>query len=80
MSAKWRIFRRPIKGSVKRVDNIIRACICLRNYSRLTENASYMPEGFVDSEDDSSNLILAITNFRFQDDPHTSKGSKSLIG
>ena len=68
MSAKWRIFRRPIKGGVKLVDNIIRACICLHNYLRLTENASYVPEGFVDSEDDSGNLILGTWRSIVKDD------------
>ena len=31
LSAKWRIFRRPIKGSVELVDNVIKAGICLHN-------------------------------------------------
>ena len=57
MSAKWRIFQRPIKGSVELVDNIIKACTCLHNYMRLTENANYLPDGFVDCEDDSGNFI-----------------------
>lgn len=48
LCARWRIFRRPIKAKPKSVDQIIRACICLHNYLRLTYNAHYMPVGFVD--------------------------------
>ena len=29
------------------------ACVCLHNYLRLTENACYSPNGFVDSEDNN---------------------------
>ena len=32
---------------------IVLACVCLHNYLCLTENASYAPKGFVDSEDNN---------------------------
>ena len=57
LAAKWRIFRRPIKAKEDLVDKITKACVCLHNYLRLTENAGYIPTGFVDSEDCSGNFI-----------------------
>lgn len=56
LSARWRIFRRPIRAAPETVDGIIKACLCLHNYLRLTENAQYIPTGFVDSEDGSGNI------------------------
>ncbi|XP_028516516.1 uncharacterized protein LOC114575585 [Exaiptasia diaphana] len=50
LSAKWRIFRRPIKANVDLVELIVQSTVCLHNYLRLTENASYTPEGFIDCE------------------------------
>ena len=35
------------------IQNIVKATICLHNYLRLTENAGYLPTGFVDSYDES---------------------------
>ena len=46
--ARWRIFQKPIIGSVENVQNYVMACICLHNYLRLTENSLYCPSGFVD--------------------------------
>lgn len=57
LSARWRIFRHPIKASVEQVDRIVKACLCLHNYLRLTENALYTPSGFVDCEDSSGKVI-----------------------
>ena len=51
------MFRKPIKGTVDLVKKIVGATVCLHNYLRLTENASYIPTGFVDSEDSSGNII-----------------------
>ena len=58
LAARWRIFRRPIKANPATVDSIIKACIGLHNYLRLTDNARYTPVGFIGSEDslqDTSN-------------------------
>ncbi|CAB4007448.1 Hypothetical predicted protein [Paramuricea clavata] len=55
-AAKWRIFRRPIRGSVNLVENITRATVCLHNYLQLTDNAAYIPERFIDSEDSAGNI------------------------
>ena len=49
LSAKWRIFRRPIRASPSTVEGIIKATVCLHNYLRLTDNANYTPQGFCDS-------------------------------
>lgn len=57
LAGKWRIFRRPIKGSVELGKKIVGATVCLPNYLRLTGNANYIPAGFVDSEDTSGNVI-----------------------
>ena len=56
--ARWRTFRRPIKASSERVDNIIKPCFGLHNYLRLTENVRHTPMGFIDSEDSSGNVVL----------------------
>ena len=57
LAAKWRVFRRPIRGNVDLVQSITMATICLHNYLQLTENAMYIPTGFVDSEDSSGNVV-----------------------
>ena len=49
-------FRRPIKASLDLIENIVKAAVCLHNYLRLTENATYLPNGFVDSFDSSGHF------------------------
>jgi len=50
LAARWRIFSRPIRADATTTDLIIRACIGLHNFLISTENGSYIPLGFVDSE------------------------------
>lgn len=57
LAAKWRIFRRAIRANVDLVEKAVQATVCLHNYLRLTENANYIPAGFVDCEDSSGNII-----------------------
>ena len=57
LAAKWRVFRKPIRGNVELFKKIVGATVCLHNYMRLTENTSYTPVGFVDNEDSSGNII-----------------------
>ena len=57
LSARWRIFQKPIRATVKHVESYTLACLALHNYLRQTKNASYSPSGFTDSEDNSGNLI-----------------------
>ena len=45
LSAKWRMFHRPIKGNVDLVKLIMAATVCLHDYP---DNANYIPAGFVD--------------------------------
>ena len=39
------------------VNKIVQASVCLHNYLRLTENAAYIPAGFVDTEDNIGNIV-----------------------
>ena len=50
------IFSVPIHANVETVELITKAAICLHNYLQLTDNAFYMPSGFVDSENADSSL------------------------
>ena len=57
LAAKWRIFRRPIRANPETVEKIIKACVCLHNYLKLTYSSHYVPDGFVDSEDNTGNCV-----------------------
>ena len=57
LTAWWHIILQPIKANPALVDMIVKACLCLHNYLRLTDNAQYVPSGFVDSEDSSGEII-----------------------
>ena len=50
LSARWRIFHRPIRGTVKHVERYVLAVLALHNYLWQTSSASCTPNGFVDSE------------------------------
>ena len=39
------------------MEGIIKACTCLHNYLMQTENAGYVPSGFVDAEDETGCII-----------------------
>lgn len=56
LSARWRIFRVAIRANVETVELITKAAICLHNYLQLTDNAFYVPSGFVDSENADGSL------------------------
>ena len=53
LRARWRVFSRPIQASVQTAEEITKAAVCLHNYLRQTNSASYCPSGFVDNEDGS---------------------------
>ena len=57
LSQLRRIFLKPIKASVKNIENYTLACLALQNYWRLIENAKYTPAGFADSEDSDGNIV-----------------------
>ena len=54
--ARWRIFNVPINASVENIERYVNAAIVLHNYLRQTENATYCPLGFIDSEDANGNI------------------------
>ena len=56
LRARWRVFSRPIQASVETAEEITKAAVCLHNYLRQTNSASYCPTGFVDSEDGSGDI------------------------
>ena len=58
LSARWRIFHKPIKASTTNVERYVLACMTLHNYLRQTDNAFYSPTGFTDSDDGSGVIRL----------------------
>ena len=57
ITAHWRIFHKPISATMENVENYALACLALHNYLRLTDNAYYIPSGFVDSEGKDGNFL-----------------------
>ena len=55
-TAKWRIFCRPVRATVCTSESIIKVAICLHSYLQITANAMYIPQGFVDSEDNTGDI------------------------
>jgi len=62
MSARWRIFRRPIVASLLTVDAIVKSCVVLHNWLRdaelnvLPDQRRYVPIGFIDVVDRYGNI------------------------
>ncbi|KAK3750218.1 hypothetical protein QZH41_015570 [Actinostola sp. cb2023] len=56
MVARWRILAQPISSSVDTAQKIVQATVCLHNYLRQTNCATYCPQGFVDSEDTTGDV------------------------
>lgn len=57
LSSCWRIFARPINANLDLIDLIVQACSCLHDYFLLTDNARYVPAGFVDLYDSTGTLV-----------------------
>ena len=57
MSSKFRTFRSPIIANLDLIDLIVQACVVLHNYLLLTDNARYVPTGFIDSYDNTGALV-----------------------
>ena len=55
---RWRFYRTPITASVENAESYVLATLALHNYLRLTDNATYTPKGFVDSEDSTGNVTV----------------------
>ena len=49
LSARWRIFQKKIRATVKHFESYTLACLALHNYLCQTKNAGYSPSGFADS-------------------------------
>ena len=56
-AARWLIFHKAILGSVENIEKIVMATMALHNYLRMTDNASYCPQGYVDSESSDGTII-----------------------
>jgi len=63
LSARWRVYRRPICLDLKAVDQIVISIVCLHNFLKTedekytTENRVYCPSYFVDSELENGQVI-----------------------
>ena len=55
--ARWRIYNTPIQAKPENVEKIVLATIALHNYLRQTDNTSYCPNGFIDCERSTSEII-----------------------
>ena len=53
LAARWRLFRKAIQESAENVQRYTMVCVCLHNYLCQTDNARYLPTGYVDCEDSS---------------------------
>ena len=58
MAARWPIFSKPIKPSVKNAEKYTLACTGLHNHLHLTDNPSYYLAGFVDNQNGSGEIRL----------------------
>lgn len=56
LTTRWQIFNWPILTAVSLVQKIVQATVCLQNCLWLSDNATYSPVGFVDSEDISGEI------------------------
>lgn len=54
--ARWRIFRLRIRADVATVERIVLACVALHNYLRLTDDACYSLNCFINSEDNQGEI------------------------
>ena len=55
--SRWRISQKPTEGKPELVEKTVLAATALHNYLQQTDNARYIPAGFVDSEDKSGAII-----------------------
>ena len=57
LCTRFRIFYVPINASVENIESYAKAAIALHNYLRQTENSLYCPQGFVDTETASGDIV-----------------------
>ena len=48
LAARWRVFMQTIHANVKTVEIVTKAALCIHNYLRQTDNATYCLSGFID--------------------------------
>ena len=53
-------FHRPIKAGIEQIEGLTMAAVYLHNCIRLTENANYLPIGFVGRRDSTGEIILLV--------------------
>lgn len=62
LTAKWRVFRKPIIAKLCTVEKIIQATVCLHNFLRKRDIKKidvnqYCPSNFVDRENENGEII-----------------------
>lgn len=88
MAAKWRIFRKPIEAKVEKVDQIVKAAICLHNFILIEEEhlkpsqKSYITPTMADYEVDG---LVVNGDWRSNDTQHgwgniSKQGSNNQTG
>ena len=55
--SRWRIFNTPIHAKPKNVEKVVLAAMALHNYLRQTDNASYCPQGYIDSSRATGDIV-----------------------
>ena len=56
--ARWRIFNTPINATIENAESYVLATMALHSYLRLTDNAFYTPQDFVDSESSDGKIKM----------------------
>ena len=56
LAARWRILMQPIQAKVKKTELIVKSTICLHNFLRQTNSATYFSTGFVDTYDETGEI------------------------
>lgn len=75
LSAKWRIYRRPILAKRETVVRIVKSTICLHNWIK-TKNSFYFPEGYIDREEANGQISTG----RWRQEVSTEDGGLISIG
>lgn len=74
LSARWRIFRKPIIADPKNVVLYTKATIALHNFLRAHESSVYCPPGYTDSEDADRHIVRGA----WRDEAESSTGLTSI--
>ena len=55
--SRWRIFNTPIHAKPKNVKKVVLAAMAFHNYLRQTDKASYCPQGYIDSDRATGDIV-----------------------